>query len=73
MVSEYCYILPEASMSSISGFRLEFPGGTLNLLFDYDRDGDAYHGGLVFKRKGHTLIQQNHIVQLGKLRLLTIS
>jgi hypothetical protein len=48
VVSEYCYILPEASTSSISSVRLEFSGGILSLLFDYDRDGEAYNGGLIF-------------------------
>ena len=61
VVSEYCYILPEASTSSISSVRLEFPGGTFSLLFDCDRDGEAYNGGLVFKKvRSHSHAAESH-------------
>lgn len=61
VVSEYCYILPEASTSSISGVRLELPGGALSLLFDYDRNGEAYNGGLIFKKvRSHSHAAESH-------------
>jgi hypothetical protein len=61
VASEDCYILPEPSTSSISGVRLEFPGGTLSLLFDYDRDGEVYNGGLVFKKvRSHSHTAESH-------------
>lgn len=61
VASEDFYMLPEASTSSISGVRLEFSGGTLSLLFDYDRDGEIYNGGLVFKKvRSHSHTAESH-------------
>lgn len=61
LVEENCYILPEPSTSSISGVRLEFPGGTLSLLFDYDKDGETYNSGLMFKKvRAHSHTAESH-------------
>ncbi len=61
LVGEDCYVLPEPSTSSISGVRLEFPGGTLRLLFDYDKDGITCNSGLMFKRvRAHSHIAESH-------------
>lgn len=58
---ENCYTLPEPSTSSISGVLLEFPGGTLNLRFDYDRDGEIYNGGIVFNKvRSHCHTAESH-------------
>lgn len=45
-----CYTLLEPSTSSLSGVRLESPGGILCLYYDYDKDGVAYNGGLRFEK-----------------------
>ncbi|PIQ43702.1 MAG: hypothetical protein COW05_03235 [Gammaproteobacteria bacterium CG12_big_fil_rev_8_21_14_0_65_46_12] len=56
-----CYLLPEPSTSSVSGVRLEFPGGVLKLCFDYDRDGVVYNGGLLFKKvRAHCHTAESH-------------
>ncbi|WP_428633995.1 hypothetical protein [Sedimenticola sp.] len=61
VASEDCYILPEPSTSSVSGVRLEFPGGTLSLFFDYDRDGAVYNSGLIFKKvRSHSHTAELH-------------
>ncbi len=61
LMKEDCYILPEPSTSSISGVRLEFPGGTLSLYYDYDREGIAYNGGLIFKKvRAHIHTAESH-------------
>lgn len=54
-------MLPEPSTSSVSGVRLEFPGGALRLQFDYDRDGVIYNSGLLFKNvRAHRHTADSH-------------
>lgn len=56
-----CYLLPEPSTSSVSGVRLDFPGGVLSLCFDYDRDGVVYNSGLLFKNvRAHCHTAESH-------------
>lgn len=56
-----CYMLPEPSTSSVSGVRLEFPGETLSLYFDYDRDGTIYNSGLRFRKvRAHCHVAEIH-------------
>jgi len=58
-----CFTLPEPSTSSVSGVRLEFPGGVLRLYFDYDRDGVIYNSGLLFKNvRAHRHTAELHCV-----------
>lgn len=45
-----CYTLPAPSTSSISGVRLDFPGGVLTLRFDYEKDGAIFNMGLIFRK-----------------------
>lgn len=60
MITE-CYVLPEPTTSSISDVRLEFPGGTLSLYFDYDKDGIIYHSGLRFNKvRAHSHVAEMH-------------
>lgn len=44
------YLLPEPSTSIVSGIHLESPGGSLSLVYDYDRDGKIYTSGLNFNK-----------------------
>lgn len=61
VVTTDCYVLPEPSTSSVSDVHLEFPGGTLKLYFDYDRDGVVYSGGLLFKSvRAHSHVAESH-------------
>ena len=56
-----CYTLPRPSTSSVSGVRLEFPGGILCLYFDYDRDGIIYNTGLRFEKvRAHSHVAEMH-------------
>lgn len=58
-----CFTLPEPSTSSVSGVRLEYPGGVLRLYFDYDRDGVIYNSGLLFKNvRAHIHTADSHCV-----------
>jgi hypothetical protein len=61
MVVDDCYVLPEPSTSSESGVRLDFPGGVLNLYFDYDKEGVVYSSGIVFKNvRAHAHTAETH-------------
>jgi len=61
MLTLECYVLPEPSTSSESDVRLEFPGGTLCLYYDYDKGGDIYNSGLYFNKvRAHSHVAEMH-------------
>ncbi|NVK88594.1 MAG: hypothetical protein HWE13_10720 [Gammaproteobacteria bacterium] len=61
MSTSDCYMLPEPSSSSESGVRMEFPGGSLYLYFDYDKDGVMFNHGLLFEKvRAHKYTAESH-------------
>lgn len=44
------FVLPGPSTTSELGVHLDFYGGVLRLLFDYERDDKLYNSGLLFKK-----------------------
>lgn len=56
-----CYTLPAASTSSLSGVKLECPGGVLFLHYDYDKEGYAYNSSLKFEKvRAHLHVADLH-------------
>lgn len=58
--TEY-YILPEPSSSSENGVSMKSIGGSINLYFDYDKEGIIFNHGLSFSKvRSHQFTAESH-------------